>query len=293
MVALLLAAALIVNASVVDNETREGSARAGGRLIGDLNVRVQGRGPALVLVHGFSASIGWWDRLAPALAKTHRVIRVDLLGHGGSAAPDSGYSMPQQARAVARVLRRLRVRRVTAIGHSMGGNVVTSLAEQYPRLVERVAIVDSAPSTEERYASDLGPMAKAYLTPLVGQLLHRVRNDSAIRNGLDRGFAPGYDYPDRFLDDVRRLPYPVFKRSRDKGDEFRDERTLPERLRRLRKPLLVIWGDRDRIAPPAGLDAYRRVPGARTVTIPGSGHTPIWERPRRTLLAVRRFLRRS
>ena len=289
---IVLAIALLVNASLVDGETREPEPRDGGRLVGEVNVRVDGRGPAVVLVHGFSSSISWWNRLAPALARNHRVIRIDMLGHGGSAAPDAGYSMEQQARAVARTLRELGVRRVAAVGHSMGGNVVTSLAEQFPRLVDRIVIVDSAPSTEEPYASDIGPLAQIYLTPVVGELLHRFRTDGAVRNGVDRAFAPGFEYPDRFVDDVKRLPYSAFKRSRNKADDYRDEQPLHRRLRALRKPLLVIWGERDEIAPVAGLDLYRRVPGARTVRIQDAGHTPVYERPRATLRALRPFLRR-
>ena len=291
-VLILLAAALLINASLVDGETRDAQPRDGGRLIGEVNVRVDGRGTPVVLVHGFGSSIAWWNRVAPALARRHRVIRVDLLGHGGSAAPDTGYGMEEQARAVARVLRRLGVRRAAAVGHSMGGNVVTSLAEQFPRMVERVAIIDSAPSTREPYASDLGPLANLYLTPIVGQLLHRFRTDGALRDGVGRAFASDFDYPERFLEDVRRLPYTAFRSSRDGADEFRDERPLHRRLAALRKPLLVIWGERDEIAPVVALRLYRRVRGARVKSIPDAGHTPMYERPRDTIRALRPFLRR-
>ena len=291
VVLIVLAIVLLVNASLVDGETREAEPRDGGRLVGEVNVRVEGRGPAVVLLHGFSSSISWWNRIAPALARDHRVIRIDLLGHGGSAAPDAGYSMEQQARVVARTLRQLGVRRVAAVGHSMGGSVVTSLAEQFPRLVERIVIVDSAPSTKEPYSSDLGPLAQIYLTPVVGELLHRFRTDSAVRNGVDRAFAPGFEYPDRFLDDVKRLPYSAFKRSRDKGDEYREQQPLHRRLSALRKPLLVLWGARDQIASPAAVRVYRRVRGARVVTIREAGHTPIYERPRDTMRQLRPFLR--
>ena len=290
VVSVVVLAALLVNASLVDSDTRLPERRDGGRLVGEVNVRVDGSGPAVLLVHGFSASMAWWNKIAPSLARDHRVIRVDLLGHGGSAAPDSGYSMEEQARTIARTLRRLGVRRVAAVGHSMGGSVVTSLAEQFPRLVSRIAIIDSSPSGG-RYGSDLGPLAKLYTTPIVGQLIHRFRTDGAVRSGVERAFGPGFEYPERFVEDVKRLPYAAFKRSRDKSDDYRDERGLHLRLRRLRKPVLAIWGDQDKIAPLAGLDLYRRVRGARRVTIPDAGHSPMYEQPRETLRALRPFLR--
>ena len=289
-----LVAVLLINASAVDNDTRPSEPRDGGRVVGEINVRDEGSGPAVVLVHGFGASLSWWNRIAPGLARTHRVIRLDLIGHGGSAAPDSGYAMEQQARAVARTLRALGVRRLAAaVGHSMGGNVVTSLAEQYPRLVRRVVIIDSAPSTDERFASDLGPLADLYTTPIVGQVISRFRPDSAVRDGVQRAFASSFQerIPDRFVEDVKRLPWPAFKRSREKADEYRDERSLDRRLRRLRKPLLAIWGPQDRIAPVAGLEEFGNVRGAELVEVDGAGHTPMVERPRATLRALRAFLR--
>ena len=102
----LLAVALAVNTVVTDRETEEAHADVGRVLDlpgGDLQVREDGPpdGPALVLLHGFACSIGWWDQMTPALARDHRVIRFDLLGHGGSEKPKEGYGMESQARLVA------------------------------------------------------------------------------------------------------------------------------------------------------------------------------------------------
>ncbi len=71
------------------------------------NVKVEGSDPAIVLIYGFGAAIDWWDDVAPALTTDHRVIRIDLIGHGGTAAPASGYSIERQGALVAAILERV------------------------------------------------------------------------------------------------------------------------------------------------------------------------------------------
>ena len=104
-------------------------------------------GSPIVLIHCFSCAINWWDGVMPLLERDHRVIAMDLLGHGGSEKPGSGYNPPNQAKLIAEALDRLEVGEATVVGHYLGGSVSVSLAEQDPQLVKRVAIVDMPPTT--------------------------------------------------------------------------------------------------------------------------------------------------
>jgi pimeloyl-ACP methyl ester carboxylesterase len=97
------------------------------------------------------AAIDWWDDVAPALATDHRVIRIDLIGHGGTAAPASGYSIERQAALASAILDKLGVDRVTVIGHSMGGEVATALAELKPQRIVRLIFIDSPPTVEATF----------------------------------------------------------------------------------------------------------------------------------------------
>lgn len=155
IVAVLTAVALGVNTIAVDSKTRAAAARSGGTVmdtgIVPANVKVEGEGPPIVLIHGFGAALDWWDDIAPALAADHRVIRLDLIGHGGTEAPASGYTIERQAKLVAAVLDKLGVDRVIAIGHSMGGEVATALAEVNPERVERLVLIDSPPKPETTF----------------------------------------------------------------------------------------------------------------------------------------------
>ncbi|WP_082957701.1 alpha/beta fold hydrolase [Mycobacterium sp. E802] len=100
--------ALLLNELLVTRAHRPAEASAGGHVLTldgpDLNVREYGPPGqrAVVLLHGYSASIEWWDRVAPQLARDQRVIAIDLVGHGGSEAPNDAadYTAAGQASAV-------------------------------------------------------------------------------------------------------------------------------------------------------------------------------------------------
>src|SRR5262249_55577836 len=100
---------------------------------GEIYVRQDGPrdAPALLLIHGNASSTRWWDELVPMLTRSHRVIRIDLLGYGRSAKPEGRcYALPDQAHRVGVAMDRLGVERVVAVGHSSGGAAATALAEQ-------------------------------------------------------------------------------------------------------------------------------------------------------------------
>ncbi len=153
--AVIVVAALALNAFLVSRATRPAAAFDGGRVLEldgpDLNVKEYGPGGdrAVVLLHGYSASVEWWDRVAAALLD-ERVIAIDLVGHGGSEAPREAaqYGTDGQAEAVDRALEALGVSHAVVVGHSMGGLVAITLAEQHPERVERVAVSDT-PAAED------------------------------------------------------------------------------------------------------------------------------------------------
>src|SRR4029450_8585646 len=137
----VLAALLAVNTLSVLTETAEASGEQVVRLAGGAIHVVQSgppSAPAVLLLHGTAGSTAWWDPVLPALRDRH-VVRVDLLGHGRSAKPAGGYRIAEQARRVGAVLYHLGVRRATVVGHSTGGMVATSLAEQRRDLVTAIA----------------------------------------------------------------------------------------------------------------------------------------------------------
>ena len=297
-VAAVLAVLLTLNTIAVDHETKDAGVTVdGGRILdlpgGDIQVLDVGprQAPAIVLIHCYTCAIDWWDGVIPALRKTHRVVAIDLLGHGGSEKPGSGYSIEEQAALVAQALNRLGVRRATVVGHSLGGTVATALVEQSPDLVGGLVIIDQAPDSSY---GGLNLLAKISYWPVIGEAIWRTTPDPLVKEGLGQAFAPGYDVPDRFVDDFRRMTFTSYDDSAGAEDDYTDEEPLDERLRPTGVPLLAIFGSEDQIYDERdALDAYAAIPGAETKMIEGPGHSPNVEAPGKTAALILRFARRT
>src|ERR1700756_174578 len=98
-------------------------------------VRLGGKGPAVLLLHGFGDTGDMWVPLASALVKDHAVIVPDLRGMGLSSHPEAGYEKVAQARDLAAILDRLGVGEVALVTHDIGNMVGYAFAAQFPRRV--------------------------------------------------------------------------------------------------------------------------------------------------------------
>ncbi|HWA53257.1 MAG TPA: alpha/beta hydrolase [Solirubrobacterales bacterium] len=289
-----LAVLLAINTLVVEAETKPATVTVPGARIlhlrgGEMQALEMGprTAPPIVLLHCFSCSIVWWQRMIPLLDRDHRVIALDLRGFGGSEKPGSGYAMADQAAFVAEALKRLGVHRATVVGHSLGGTVATALAEIPGDYVGRLVIVDQAP--DESFSKGLGFAAEISTTPVIGQALWQVTPDFAVREGLEVAFAPGFDVPERFVDEFNRMTYTSYASDDEEGDYMSAE-PLDRRIEQAGVPLLAIFGAEDQIyEAQRALAAYAKVPGAQTALVSGSGHSPNVEKPAKTAALVLRF----
>ena len=117
----------------------------------------QGKGSAVLLLHGFLENSSMWYNLIPHLIKRNRVICIDLLGHGKTECLGYLHSMDLMAEAVNAVLKKLRIRRVQIIGHSMGGYVALTFCEVFPEKVKALCLMNStsrADSEEKKINRD-------------------------------------------------------------------------------------------------------------------------------------------
>lgn len=103
----------------------------------------QGKGTAVVLLHGFLENKTMWDKYVSALSKNHRVITIDLLGHGETECLGYVHTMEDQADMIFAVLISLRIRKIVLVGHSMGGYVALAFAELYPDNVKGLFLLNS------------------------------------------------------------------------------------------------------------------------------------------------------
>lgn len=102
-----------------------------------------GKGPALVLLHGFLESSTMWRAISPALALRNRVICIDLLGHGQTECLGYVHSMEEQAQMVKAILKHLGLRKYILIGHSMGGYVSLAFTQLFRAHVKGLCLMNS------------------------------------------------------------------------------------------------------------------------------------------------------
>lgn len=105
--------------------------------------KVTGKGKVVVLLHGFIEEGSLWNNLAKALAKDFKVIVPDLEGFGQSPLIATKLTMEYYATAIYKLLQKLKVKRCVMLGHSMGGYITLSFAQQYPQLLSGFGVVNS------------------------------------------------------------------------------------------------------------------------------------------------------
>ncbi|MFN8519758.1 MAG: alpha/beta fold hydrolase [Chloroflexota bacterium] len=235
---------------------------AGGPDQGPIVSLTAGEGPPLLLLHGLAASARWWELVLPALSAGHRVLAVDLPAFGASG-HGVRFHLDRVPGQLIELMDELGLGRASIIGHSMGGLIAARMAVDHPGRVDRLVLVDAGflrldPSWLHKVT---GPIrAVRFTRPPLARLLM----DDLLRVGVVR-------LADATLQLLRT----------DWAD------ILP----RIVVPTLVVWGGGDTICPPViGQAIAARVPDARRVVIPDSGHNPMWERPDEFAAAVLPFL---
>lgn len=256
---------------------------------GDLHVRVDGpaTGPPLVLLHGFAGSMRWWSAATPLLAKRFRVIRIDLPGHGGSEKHSGDYATAALARQVGRALDRLGVERCVVAGQSMGGLVAIFLADIRPGLVARLVLLDSPLDYSFQRVGSIGSLL---FMPIIGPVMRAITTDRALRQAVQVVFAKGFEPPDEFVRESRRMTWRSFKQSDDGQDRFLQGSPTPaQRVAALGIPVRVLWGAEDALWPIGTAREYRAIDDVEVITIPGVGHTPMVEAPAVTADLITEF----
>jgi 3-oxoadipate enol-lactonase/4-carboxymuconolactone decarboxylase len=233
--------------------------------------------PPLLLGPSLGTSTALWDGVAPELAVSHRVIRWDLPGHGGSS-PDligPGATVADLADLVLALADALGLERFAYAGVSLGGAVGLHLAVHHPGRVSSLAVLCSSAHF------DTGNGAKAW-----EERAARVRAEGVewlAANADSRWFTPGFTVPG-LVEDQRRADPDAYAACCEALAAYDLRAELP----RIAAPTLLLAGREDPATPPAHLrEIADAVPGAALVELPGASHLAPAERPEAVLTALR------
>jgi pimeloyl-ACP methyl ester carboxylesterase len=245
--------------------------------------------PAVVMLHGFGASLQTWDAWAEDLASSHRVIRIDLPGSGLSPPdPAHDYRDERSLQMLTALLDQLGLSRVSLVGHSMGGRIAWTFAAQHPERIDKLVLV--AP---DGYASFGFEYGKPTDVPATLGLMRHVLPKPLLRMNLQAAYAR----PESLTDAVTTRYHDLILApgARQAMLDRLQQTVLQEPgplLRQIKAPTLLVWGEADAMIPFANARDYlHAIAGSRLVSWPQVGHLPQEEAAEQSLKAVADFLR--
>jgi pimeloyl-ACP methyl ester carboxylesterase len=163
---------------------------------------LSGKGPALVLLHGFLESSTMWEMIVPEFETDHTVLTLDLPGHGKSASISETHTMECMADVLLSLLTHLNISEAIFVGHSMGGYVLMALAEVAPSKISKLVLLNSTPSedTPERKANRerallLVPKAKDAFVSMAISNLFSEKNRIAFASTIERSKKEALTFP--------------------------------------------------------------------------------------------------
>jgi non-heme chloroperoxidase len=249
----------------------------------DVELKVIEMGPSnaapILLLHGLTDSSRSWSMLASDLADHYHLVIPDLRGHGESDRPECCYTVKDFAADTIGLMDALNIPQAAIIGHSMGSLVAQQIAIDRPDRVSRLVLVGSAATAAGNEAL-LG----------VWDTIQRF-TDSVDPKFLEEWTSNPNPVDPNFLGNVVRetaaVPLHVWKGATrgllDDDHSFR--------LKTIKVPALIIWGDQDSIFPKRDQQALSaRMPNAHFRTYAGTGHNVQWKQPRSVAADIRAFL---
>jgi pimeloyl-ACP methyl ester carboxylesterase len=242
----------------------------------------EGRGAdVVVLLPPALSNLKVWRDAIAALRERHRVIALDLPGFGKSDKPPRFRYHPETfADVTARFLDHLGVRRATLVGNSQGGAAAIAFALRWPERTARLVLVSPAgvraqPPWKQR-------AVRQFATPL---------HLGTLNPYLAKPFLEYFVFPQNgpraleFVSDYLALrgagaEYQAWLRAQHRVARAAVAYDASKRLREIRTPTLIVWGEKDRVlSPELARELHRAVKGSRLTLLPGVGHMPELEVP--------------
>lgn len=254
-----------------------------------------GAGPPLILLHGLGTSSATWGPTIRALADRFTVIAPDLAGHGQSSGAPLRGSVEPLVKALDDLCAKLGLETAAVVGHSLGGLVAVRFALNHPDRVSHLVLVDAGGIGDE-----MAWLLRLAGIPLLGKLVFGPSR-LWLKHFNDRLFVPPGNvdtnllrsiHQSRTLHVTARFMRRAVGLSADLLGPVESAYLLP-RLGEIAAPVLVLWGEQDRLFPVEQLDSVRETcPLVEIRTFPDVGHWPYAEVPEGFNAALIDFLER-
>ncbi|MBU2926924.1 alpha/beta fold hydrolase [Winogradskyella psychrotolerans] len=248
----------------------------------ELDYEDHGKGKVLLLLHGLGSTKKDWDAQVPFFLKTHRVIAVDLRGHGASTKPQDAYSVALMTEDVKQLLDQLHIKKVTIVGFSMGGAVAFEMAAKHPEYLENLVIVNSGPDFNDmgKIGEDLLNNRTKYLE--TKGIVALAKEISFNMFPEDHQVALRHEFEARCKTNDYNAYYKSFVTLMDWG--------LGDRIKDIKTRTLVVGSDMDYTPVSFKADYVKRMQNASLVVIKNSRHGVVIDQPDAFNLELQKFL---
>jgi pimeloyl-ACP methyl ester carboxylesterase len=245
-----------------------------------LYYEIRGTGAPVVVLHGGLSNTELIEGMVANLARTQRVIAVDLQGHGRTADIDRPFSCEAMADDIAALLQYLKIPKADIVGYSLGGSVAIRTAIQHPDLIGKLVVVSSVFQPSGWY-----PEGRAIMSHFGAAMADAFKPSPAYQSYARIAPRPG-DFP-VLLDKTGALLRSDFDWTRD--------------VQSIKAPTLLVYGDADAIRPEHMVEFFHLLGGgmkdggvdgsgmskARLAILPGTTHYTIFDSPQLPPLIVR------
>jgi pimeloyl-ACP methyl ester carboxylesterase len=262
-----------------------------------LHVRVGGKGPAVILLHGYGETGDMWIPMAADLMRDRTVVVPDLRGLGLSAKPSTGFDKNTQSDDIAGVLDALQIKQAQVVAHDIGNMVAFAFAARYPQRVARLVVIDAP-------IPGIGPWDEILEQPLLWHFRFGGPDMERLVAGreriyLDRFWNEFSATPSRFSEAARVHYAALYARPGAMHSGFAqfaafdrdaaDNRAWQANGGRLNMPILALGGQKS-FGPMMATVMRAAASDVREGIVPDSGHWIMEENPTATVQLVRTFL---
>ena len=206
----------------------------------EMYYEIHGEGEPLLLLHGGLGSSGMFAPILPAFTENRKVILVDLHGHGRTTLGDRKISMIDMGNDIAAILKELDFEKVDVVGYSMGAGAGFRLAVQHPEMVNKLVLVSGLFAQDGFYPEMLPQQA------MVGAGMAEMMKDTPMYKSYMK-VAPN---PDDFPNLLDRM-----------GEHMRKSFNWKEDVKKLKMPVMLVYGDSDMFRPEHIVEFYQLLGG--------------------------------
>lgn len=250
---------------------------------GKIHYRDQGNknGPAILLIHGSNSMLQTWEPLVALLGDKYRLISLDLYGHGLTGPnPTGAYDAETNIAEAVRVMDAVGVDRAYWVGNSMGGWLAWRAGLSVPDRVAGLVLIDaSGAQVSQKVRPYLG--ARLARSAIGRILLPEITPRFLVKKSLEENFARPERLTENLVDRYwELLRFPGNRQAAvDRAETPREPGKWSE-IGNLKMPVLLLWGERDRVIPVSHARAFAAaIPNSKLITYSDAGHLPMEETP--------------